>query len=178
MPPFQFIGGDFVELAFGKQAGGPGSHPRGCQCPVRDGVTGCVTGGVAYVGLGGARLDQLVEALDRSIAMLPAELSSEVEHWRMLRVAGFFGEACAAAGRPADGDFAHLGRIGGATDIFEVFGPVEGKALLVARGRWGTDIAEIYARVSAELLSLTSARMGDADGTPLEELVPHWTQGR
>lgn len=70
-------------------------------------------------------------------------------------------------------------RIGGASDIYERYG-FEGKEILERRGRWGKDIAYIYARVSATRLFQASADIGDmssADGSALESLALDWTQG-
>ena len=71
---------------------------------------------------------------------------------------------------------AHEARIGGASDIYDVYG-YEGRHVLERRGRWGKDIAYIYARVSATRMFQASADMSSAVGAALEDLVPTWTQG-
>ena len=70
---------------------------------------------------------------------------------------------------------AKWGRIGGATDFRDVFGP-SGRDLLRSRGRWGSDIDEIYSRTTAEELGTASARMGDSSRADLERLFPGWIQ--
>ena len=92
-------------------------------------------------------------------------------------VAGMIGDARAAAGYSRDGhEQAHEARIGGATDVYEVYG-YEGRHILERRGRWGKDIAYIYARVSASRMFQASADMSSATGAALEDLAPEWTQG-
>jgi hypothetical protein len=94
-------------------------------------------------------------------------------------VAVFVGDARAAMGLSRDDhELAQELRIGGASDVYDVYG-YEGtcKEILEHRGRWGKDIAYIYARVSAQRLFEASARMADASGVALEPLVPDWTQG-
>ena len=92
-------------------------------------------------------------------------------------VAIMVGDAREAAGFPRDEhELAQELRIGGATDIYEVYG-LEGKEILERRGRWGKDIAYIYARISATRLFEASSDMTNAGGHALESLVPAWTQG-
>ena len=92
-------------------------------------------------------------------------------------VAAIVGDARAAMGLSRDDhELAQELRIGGASDVYDVYG-YEGKEILERRGRWGKDIAYIYARVSAQRLFEASARMADASGVALESLVPDWTQG-
>ena len=47
--------------------------------------------------------------------------------------------------------------------------------MLRARGRWGTDIDAIYARVTLEEQLAASARVGDASGTDFERIFD-WVQ--
>ena len=67
-------------------------------------------------------------------------------------------------------------RIGGATDLRIAFGVTEASALLKRRGRWGSDIGEIYARTSVEEQAQVSIRIGDAQGADLERLCAGWAQ--
>ena len=67
-------------------------------------------------------------------------------------------------------------RIGGATDFRDQLGPVAGRELLRARGRWATDLDEIYARVTVDELAAASAKVGDARAPDLERLFPGWVQ--
>ena len=76
-------------------------------------------------------------------------------------------------------DETHVGakalRIGGATDCRECTGEA-GKALVKRRGRWASDIAEIYQRELVGTQLELSARMGAAFDASLEEMVPGWVQ--
>ena len=73
---------------------------------------------------------------------------------------------------------AHVLRIGGASDVHDAYGTEEGRRILVARGRWGSDIAFIYPRVSTQQQFAASLRMTGVSDVALETAVPSWTQGR
>ena len=66
-------------------------------------------------------------------------------------------------------------RIGGATDCREYTGEA-GKGLVKRRGRWASDVAEVYQRELVGTQLELSARMGSAFDTSLEEVVPGWVQ--
>ena len=66
-------------------------------------------------------------------------------------------------------------RIGGAEDYYDVLGPASEK-IIEERGRWHTDIAEIYKRCSATAHLSASAAIGDATGVSLEALGDGWAQ--
>lgn len=69
---------------------------------------------------------------------------------------------------------AHSMRIGGATDLVST-----GKAsqvLLQAKGRWASDICQIYARMTRKNQLAASALMQTASGRDLEEILPSFTQ--
>lgn len=66
-------------------------------------------------------------------------------------------------------------RIGGATDFRDKFGP-SGRELLRGRGRWGSDIDEIYSRTILDEQLRASAAVGDASGVELERAFPGWAQ--
>ena len=69
---------------------------------------------------------------------------------------------------------AHTPRIGGATEY-----AATGKAsqlLLEARGRWDSDVASIYARMTRRMHLLGSDLMFQARGRDLEELIPEFVQ--
>ena len=69
---------------------------------------------------------------------------------------------------------AHSARIGGATDLAST-----GKAsmlLLRAKGRWGSDIGVIYARLTRKSLLAASGLMQKSKGRDLEELFPDFVQ--
>ena len=71
-------------------------------------------------------------------------------------------------------------RIGGATDLYDLY-HAGGERLIKERGRWRSDIAEIYQRASASLHLHASATMADAAGLDLESFAlgwrrDHWAQ--
>ena len=69
---------------------------------------------------------------------------------------------------------AHSLRVGGATDLAST-----GKAselLLRARGRWASDVAAIYARLTRRAQLAGSRLMQEGRGRDLEELLPDFVQ--
>ena len=67
-------------------------------------------------------------------------------------------------------------RIGGAGDIRDVFGYERGAAIVTARGRWLSDIAEIYQRdIATEQLEASSAMMR-SEGVDTEALIRTYAQ--
>ena len=80
--------------------------------------------------------------------------------------------------------FGNAWRVGGATDLLEAphaaGGPTitvpQATALIKARGRWWTDIYEIYSRWSVAEHSLASRAIASADGLDLEDMLPGFTQ--
>ena len=64
-------------------------------------------------------------------------------------------------------------RIGGAEDFYDVLGPAS-QEIIDQRGRWHSDIAEIYKRCSATSHLSASAAVGDAAGISLEALGDGW----
>ena len=70
---------------------------------------------------------------------------------------------------------AHSARIGGATDLAST-GKVS-QLLLQAKGRWGSDIGRIYARMTRRCHLAASRLMHEARGRDLEEIHPDFTQG-
>mmetsp|Transcript_16788 Transcript_16788/g.40053 ORF Transcript_16788/g.40053 Transcript_16788/m.40053 type:complete len:174 (+) Transcript_16788:132-653(+) len=84
------------------------------------------------------------------------------------QVLGFVREAAQAVGEcPDDFDSRSL-RIGGATDLYHLFGPQEAERLIAARGRWCSLIHQIYTRLSATSMLAVSSVMADASGVDLE----------
>ena len=69
---------------------------------------------------------------------------------------------------------AHSARIGGATDL--VASGRASQMLLEAKGRWGSDIATIYARMTRRAHLAASDLMHGARGRDLEELLPEYVQ--
>lgn len=66
-------------------------------------------------------------------------------------------------------------RAGGATDVRDVLGAA-GMPLIKQRGRWCSDVAEIYQRSILRHQLAGSARMSDACGADLESVVRGWKQ--
>jgi hypothetical protein len=92
---------------------------------------------------------------------------------------GIIGERMAtAAGLPPKSTGGKLFRIGGATDVRDVLGLYGDAAerTLKDRGRWGSDVAFIYARANMRDQLRVSAAVGDADAREMEEMVPGWVQ--
>ena len=67
-------------------------------------------------------------------------------------------------------------RIGGATDLAERLGLVEGERVCKQRGRWMSDIFFIYQRSTAHEQMDASVRMLEAEGHTMESLLPGWVQ--
>jgi len=78
--------------------------------------------------------------------------------------------AVAAGDEP--GDFgAHSARIGGATDYADRFGVVKAPILIRKRGRWDSDMGEIYARVSGLEVIDASVEIWESEGLELEAVI-------
>ena len=69
---------------------------------------------------------------------------------------------------------AHSPRIGGAAE-YAASGEVS-ELLLQARGRWSSDIARIYARMTRRAHLAASDLMFNARGRDLEELIPDFVE--
>ena len=67
-------------------------------------------------------------------------------------------------------------RVGGATDMRDIFGDDYAPQLIRERGRWASDVALIYQRALARAHLSGSARVGDAAGLDLESLCAGWVQ--
>ena len=75
------------------------------------------------------------------------------------------------AGMPTGQTGAKMWRVGGATDLREMLGDEAGPRLIQARGRWKSDIADVYQRPLVRAQLRASAGMGAVTGAGLEELV-------
>lgn len=80
----------------------------------------------------------------------------------------FVRDAAAAAGCDACEFDSHSLRIGGATDLYHLFGGADAERIIQKRGRWCSIVHQIYSRVSASEMMTVSARMLDADGVDME----------
>lgn len=87
---------------------------------------------------------------------------------RTADVVAFIRQAAAALDLPSGTFDARALRVGGATDLLDVFGPAEAERFIKGRGRWATDIGNIYARPSVDTEMAASAALARADGTDLE----------
>ena len=58
----------------------------------------------------------------------------------------------------------------------DLLGAVEGKAVVKARGRWKSDIHEVYERASLGASLDASARAADVGGREVEAVFAAWVQ--
>lgn len=77
-------------------------------------------------------------------------------------------EAAAGAEENAKDFDARALRIGGATDLYHLFTANEAERIISDRGRWKSDIKDLYSRLSATSTLESSAIMADAKGVDLE----------
>ena len=90
----------------------------------------------------------------------------------------------AVVGLPPDEVFGNAYRIGGATDLRDApssasgpsIGMEQATRLIKARGRWFSDIYEIYERGSLQEHALASAAITEAGGVDLEQILTGWVQ--
>ena len=66
-------------------------------------------------------------------------------------------------------------RIGGATDMREVYG-AQAQLLIKERGRWSSDVAQLYQRALLSAQLDVSVGMAEAVSRDLEEALVGWTQ--
>ena len=105
----------------------------------------------------------------------PAEGSS---HWTNVDtglISRWVKEVCPAAGLPTEGRGSSSLRIGGATDLYDLYGP-QAERLIRERGRWASDVAQIYQRVSATAHGAASRAIGDSEGVDLQSMLGGWAQ--
>ena len=67
-------------------------------------------------------------------------------------------------------------RIGACSDLYEDYGPTAAPAIIKRRGRWGSDVFNIYARTSLVDQLDASARVGNSSGLDMERAFPGWVQ--
>ena len=84
-------------------------------------------------------------------------------------------EIAAWAGLPPDECGGKAFRIGGATDLREVHG-AGAQFLIKERGRWGSDVAQLYQRSLLQAQLDLSVGMGVAHTRDMEEMVKDWVQ--
>ena len=89
-----------------------------------------------------------------------------------------------AAGLPPTEVFGNAYRVGGATDLRDAptteggppIGMEQATRMIKARGRWWSDIHEIYERLSLAEHALASAAITEAGGIDLEQVLKGWVQ--
>ena len=85
--------------------------------------------------------------------------------------------AAAALGKDPSQFGASAPRRGGATDLKATLGLAAGKKITQQRGRWASDIDDIYSRASvAEHVAASTALASASDTLTLEQIVPDWVQ--
>ena len=84
--------------------------------------------------------------------------------------------AAAALGLPFEDFGAKSFRIGGATDLHHWLGAAGAKAVLLERGRWGTDIGLIYSRFSSDQQLEASVAMSHVESQDMESVMGGWAQ--
>ena len=90
-------------------------------------------------------------------------------------VASCVKEAAVAAGVDPTRRGARALRMGGGTDLYDIYGPAA-ERYIRERGRWGSDVAQIYQRVSAAAHGAMSRAIGDSAGADLQSLLRGWSQ--
>ena len=114
----------------------------------------------------------------RHTTFFQVPLDEDSGPWRPLRtsdVTAWVQAAAAAAGLPAKSRGSRALRMGGATDMYDIYGPA-GERFIRERGRWGSDIAQIYQRVSASAHGDISRAIGDSSGADLQSMLAGWSQ--
>ena len=81
-----------------------------------------------------------------------------------------------AAGEDPASFGAHSLRIGGATDYVDRFGLTKAPILIAKRGRWDSDIGEIYARAAGAIVIDASVESWEAEGPELEAVISGFGQ--
>jgi len=67
-------------------------------------------------------------------------------------------------------------RIGGATDLLARLGATAAESVIRQRGRWASDVCQIYQRALASTHLDASAEIGSAVGREIEALCEGWVQ--
>ena len=66
-------------------------------------------------------------------------------------------------------------RMGGATDMYDLYG-ASAERYIRERGRWCSEINQIYQRVSAAIHGHISRSIADSRGADLQSLLRGWSQ--
>ena len=84
-------------------------------------------------------------------------------------------EAAKAAGLDPTHIASRAVRMGGATDLYDIYGDAA-QRFIRERGRWGSDVAQIYQRVSAREHGEKSRNIANSTGVDLQSLLRGWCQ--
>ena len=109
-------------------------------------------------------------------AQLPLFVGHGGKPWRTTDTRQLARDFSAMLGLRSEDFGAKSFRIGGATDYRAAFGAVKAERLIKQRGRWWSDIHQLYERALAEEHLDASAAVGDARGAELEALCEGWAQ--
>lgn len=109
-------------------------------------------------------------------AELPLFVGHNAKPWRTTDTRQLARDFAAMLGLQSEDFGAKSFRIGGATDYRAVFGAAKAERLIKQRGRWWSDIHQLYERALAEEHLHASAAVGSARGAELEALCEGWAQ--
>ena len=148
-------------------------HLNGKTCPLVIGAGGALVDAVSEVR-NMLRVDHVPAGMASTTPLFRDPSSNEplcTNHLRDM-IRRMMGEA----GEPDLTQFGtHSLRIGGATDWRDVFG-ADAERIVTQRGRWDSDIGQIYQRALAGAQLRGSTAVGDAEGADLETLCHGWCQ--
>ena len=109
---------------------------------------------------------------------VPIDAADAPRRWRPLRpddVSMWVDAAAVAAGLPRGSRKSRALRMGGASDMYDLWGP-SAERYISERGRWGSDVAQIYQRVSAATHGSIARTIGDSTGADLQSMLTGWCQ--
>ena len=106
------------------------------------------------------------------------DIAAHPRNWRPLTTADV-AIFCKEIGTAAGIDVSNVGgkalRMGGATDIYDIWG-LQSQQWLRERGRWSKDMGQIYAGVSATAHGNISMCIADSKGRDLQSMFSGWRQ--
>jgi hypothetical protein len=159
------------------------ARARVCPMPVRKrgGVDDTMCALTAVLRVWRARLGEAPPALGRisplhPAAKMPLFTSASGAPWTTADTRSLARRFASDLGIPQLEVGAKAFRIGGATDLQMLMGSAAGEKVIRQRGRWASDVAQVYQRALAEVHLDASAGIGDVRGRELEALVQGWAQ--
>ena len=123
----------------------------------------------------GARKPAGVPPASCKRANAPLFLNENATAYDTADVAKLGKKFCRAAGIPPELCGAKLWRIGGATDLRDTMG-MQGAQAIKERGRWGSDVAFVYARSLVGQQLDAAAGMAEAGDADVEAMFADWVQ--